>query len=276
MAAAGAASIGWLIFANGAATTLAQTGWFDGLNHRLAPSLPLLFGMGVMLYLMSVSFHYVVLTQQAGREAERRETEAMMLARDAELRALRAQLSPHFLFNSLNSISALATSDGASARRMCLRLADFLRSTLGMSDRAVVTLPEELDLVRSYLDVEMIRFGTRLRTEERIETEGPWLLPPLILQPLVENAVRHGVGRMVEDAYLRVEVSRDGPWLVAAVENAYDPDSALRPGTGMGVGNVRKRLAARYGDRFALNIRHSGGVHRVELRIPAEQQEEHG
>ncbi len=118
-----------------------------GFDRQLAPAIPHLIAVGLLLYLLSVALHYVLLAMQASREAA-------LLARDAELRALKSQVNPHFLFNCLNSISALTTSDPGRAREMCVRLSEFLRSTLGLGERESVSWKEELELARIYLEVE--------------------------------------------------------------------------------------------------------------------------
>jgi hypothetical protein len=120
----------------------------------------ILFVAGILLYLLSVAIHYVVLAMEASRAAHKREDEARVLAGRAELRALRAQINPHFLYNSLNSISALTSIDPAKAREMCIRLSDFLRNTLGLSELSSIPLRQEMDLVRSYLAIERVRFGS--------------------------------------------------------------------------------------------------------------------
>ena len=135
----------------------------------LAPHLPLLFALGVLLYLLSTGLHYAAIASVEQREAETRATEARALARESQLQALKFQLNPHFLFNSLHSIAALATLDGVRAREMCIRLSDFLRASLGLGDRESIPLREELALARSYLEVEHVRFGARLQVEEAIE-----------------------------------------------------------------------------------------------------------
>src|SRR6185369_358054 len=116
-----------------------------------------------------------------------------------ELQSLRFQLNPHFLFNSLHSSSALATIDGMRAREMCLRLAAFLRSSLGLGSRESIPMREEVELARNYLEVEQVRFGERLRVEADIDPACENCgIPPLLLQPLVENAVKHGISGLVE------------------------------------------------------------------------------
>ena len=118
-----------------------------------------LFALGALLYLLSTGLHYAALASMEQREAEQSAREARSLARESQLQALKFQLNPHFLFNSLHSIAALATIDGVRAREMCIRLSDFLRAGLGLGDRESIPLSEELALARSYLAVERVRFG---------------------------------------------------------------------------------------------------------------------
>ena len=148
----------------------------------------------MLLYLLSVALHYVLLSMESSKEAETREQEALTLARESELKALKAQINPHFLFNSLNSISALATVDGQRARDMCIKLSDFLRTTLKLGEKQRITLADELALAKAYLEVEQVRFGARLRVEIDADADcDQCVVPSLVLQPLVENAVKHGI-----------------------------------------------------------------------------------
>ena len=231
----------------------------------------LLFGMGVLLYLFSTGLHYAVLAAEVSREAERNAAEARTLAREAELRSLRNQLNPHFLFNSLHSISALATLDGARAREMCIRLADFLRSSLGMGQRESIPLREELALARSYLEVERVRFGERLRVEEEIGlTCEDCGVPPLLLQPLVENAVKHGIAALVEGGSIRLAAARSGGNVSITLENGFDPETPTGGSLGLGLAHVRRRLQVRYGEDALFDAGPHGGVYRVTLRFPCE------
>ncbi len=122
--------------------------------------------------MLSATSYYVFLAVLASREAEERAIVAQVLARDAELRALKAQVNPHFLFNSLNSISALTTSDAPKAREMCILLGDFLRRTLGLGEKLAIPLEEEMSLIHAYVAVEKIRFGARLHMEENIDQDA--------------------------------------------------------------------------------------------------------
>jgi Ca2+/Na+ antiporter len=248
---------------------------FQGLPRRLEHELPVLFGAGVMLYTLSVFFFYVLLALEASREAEARVLQASMLARDAELRALKAQVNPHFLFNSLNSISALTSSDPSKAREMCILLGDFLRRTLGLGEKQAIPLEEEMSLIRAFLAVEKIRFGARIRMEENIDKEALDVqVPPLLLQPLVENAVVHGIANLVEGGSIRLRAQCANGGLAIVIENSFDPDAPPRRRSGVGLANVRQRLAARYGNRASFGASAQGDSFRVAITLPVERQEQ--
>ncbi len=268
------ASLIWIGAAELLGYALASTAYFPGLAGRLSHTIPLLLGTGILLYLLSVNFYYVLLAVQASQEAETRMMQVSVLAREAELRALKAQVNPHFLFNSLNSISALAGSDPPKAREMCILLGDFLRRTLGLGEKNSISLDEEMSLIRAFLAVEKIRFGSRVNLEEDIDAEALTIqVPPLLLQPLVENAVAHGIANLVEGGRIRLDARcRDGV-LSIVIENPYDPDAPRRPRSGVGLANVRNRLAARYGENSRLDVNQQGEKFHVALTIPAQREE---
>lgn len=229
------------------------------------------FLIGVLLYLMSTGLHYAMLAAEASREAERRVAEAKTLAREAELQSLRFQLNPHFLFNSLHSISALATIDGARAREMCIKLAGFLRSSLGLGNRESIPLREEIELARSYLEVEQVRFGERLRVDADIDPACENCgAPPLLLQPLVENAVKHGIAGLVKGGTIRLAARRESGKVSIVVENAFDAEAAPQGDLGMGLAHVRRRLQMRYGAEASFEAGARDGVYRVALAMPCE------
>jgi LytS/YehU family sensor histidine kinase len=269
--------------AKGWASALASIEAFRGLDQQFVPDYPLLFASGVMIYLLAVALHYVLLSIEFSREMEKREIQARVLARDSELKALKAQVNPHFLFNSLNSISALTSIDAGRAREMCILLADFLRKTLGLGEKGVIPLREELELVRSFLSVEKVRFGARISVEESVVPGAlDCAVPPLLLQPLVENAVAHGISNLTEGGWIRVGVDCNGRVggddsqageLRIEVENNFDPEMPRRRGHGVGLANVRQRLATRYGDRARFEARADGDRFRVEITLPVEKIE---
>jgi hypothetical protein len=236
-------------------------------NARFQMEVPHLVAVGLLLYTVSVALHYMYLAQQASRDAE-------LLARDAELRALKAQINPHFLFNSLNSITALTTVDPARAREMCIRLSDFLRNTLGLGERETISWREELALSRTYLDVEQVRFGSRLRVEIDVDEDcGDCMVPPLVLQPLIENAVKHGIATMVEGGLIRVEGHVVDGAMEVSVENDFDPDSPTPRRNGLGLRNVRSRLATRFGDAARLTAHVENNQFRAEMVVPYSRAE---
>jgi hypothetical protein len=266
-----AAAVASLIWAGGIAWALAAA---LGLEAPYMKSRVLLFGAGVLLCQLASAFHYVLLAMETSREAQSREMEASILAREAELRALKAQIDPHFLFNSLHSISALTACDPAKAREMCILLSDFLRSSLGMGDRDQIPLGDELALARNFLAIQQVRFGARLRIEERLDDSAKTcLVPPLVLQPLVENAVTHGIATLVDGGSIELETRLSGGEVAITIENTFDPEAPRRRRTGLGLPNVRKRIAARYGPAAKFDVSENGGRFRVRLVLPAGAEE---
>jgi two-component system, LytTR family, sensor histidine kinase AlgZ len=229
-----------------------------------------LFGLGALYYLLSIVIHMLLLNAEASAVAEREAAQSRALASEAELRALKAQINPHFLFNSLNSIAALTSVDPARAREMCVLLGDFLRSSLKLADAPSIPLEQEMSLVRKYLAIEQVRFGARLRYEEAMgENCAACLAPLLLLQPLVENAVKHGIAHLLDGGSIRVEVRNTGARVRVAVENDFDPEPVCSNKGGLGLENVRRRLKARYGEESEFEVRKVDGRFRVELSFLA-------
>ena len=271
---AGSLILTWLLAAAAGGGTLAGCAWVAGwvMRKPVQGRFALFFAMGMLLYLIAAGLHYALLAIESSREAERKAGEARTLAREAQLQALKFQINPHFLFNSLHSIAALATLDGSRAREMCVRLAEFLRSSIGLETRERIPLEEELALARSYLEVERVRFGERLKVQEQIEPEcRHCAVPALLLQPLVENAVKHGIAVLVEGGCIRIGARSQAGDVIITLENSYDPDGDAAPARlGMGLAHVRRRLAMRYGDTAEIETARADGVYRVVLRLPCE------
>lgn len=263
----------WILVARMLADELSESAAFRGLDRRFSAGIPLLVGTGILFYLLSVAFYYILLGIEASRDAEARVLQASMLAREAELRALKAQVNPHFLFNSLNSISALTGSDPSKAREMCILLGDFLRRTLGLGEKSAIPLGEELSLIHAFVAVEKIRFGPRLNMVENIDPQALGMsVPPLLLQPLVENAVAHGIANLIDGGCIRLDVNLRNDELAILVENTFDPEAPLRRRNGVGLANVRQRLEARYGNRAKFGAEATGTSFRVALEFPAEKE----
>jgi len=271
LAAAALAGALWAAWGATIIWMLATLPGFSALPDSLPALTPVVVILGFLLYLLAAAVHYVLLAVDRARAEEARGEELSRLAREAELRALKEQLNPHFLFNSLNSISALTTSSPERAREMCVLLAGFLRATLGLSGRTTIPLGEELSLVRNYLEIEKVRFGDRLRVEANVDADAARCgIPPLLLQPLVENAVKHGVGPRIEGGAVTLTARRADGTIRIELVNPFDAGAEAVPGAGVGLANVRKRLAARWGDRAALETVRTEGLFRIELTIPAD------
>jgi signal transduction histidine kinase len=264
-------SLLWVQAARLIAYLLVQLPSFGGLDQKLSPQMPLLFASGFLLYTLAIASHYVILEMEESRTAQARVLETSILARDAELKALRAQINPHFLFNSLNSISALTSKDPAKAQEMCILLADFLRMTLGLGEKAIVPLREEFELLQRFLAIEKVRFGDRLCVETHVEAQAQTcLVPPLILQPLVENAIIHGIAGLPAGGTVRIAAECRGGQLQLSIENSVDPDAAPSRKGGLGLTNVRQRLDARYGKEASMSTTSEEEFFRVTLSLPAE------
>jgi hypothetical protein len=217
---------------------------------------------------------YVILqTQAAMRKRDRQLAEARTLAQTAQLTALRLQINPHFLFNTLNAISSLiVTGRNKDSEAMLSKLCGFLRTALAADGRSEVTLGEELETLQTYLEIEAIRFGDRLSVEFAAADELLELpVPNFILQPLVENAVKHGVAPTSRPVIVRVGARREGHYLILSVS---DNGRAARPdgsGSGVGLDNTRRRLEVIYGPRARLeSLAHEDGFTAL-IRLPAPQ-----
>jgi len=226
------------------------------------------------LLTLSVLAHDLLLAFQGAQASAAREAQARLLARDMELQLLRLQIDPHFLFNSLNSISALTHLDPAAARAMAIDLAQFFRQTLDLAGRERIRLEDELGLVAHYLAIEKQRLGDKLATTVDAPPDTlAALLPPLTLQPLVENALKHGLRPRDDGGHLSVQaLVRDG-WLHLAVRNPV-PDPADIPsnetGLGLGLRNLRERLAAHYAGRARVHWGATPEGFAVEISLPFE------
>jgi LytS/YehU family sensor histidine kinase len=179
-----------------------------------------------------------------------------------------AQLQPHFLFNTLNAISALVPEDPVIAQRLLARLGDLLRLSIAQHRTQLNPLADEVDFTDAYLAIEQTRLGDRLRIVRRIAPQALAVeVPALLLQPLVENAVRHGIAPLVEGGTLTIEAAVEGERLRLVV--ADDGKGADHVGDGIGLGNARQRLRQLYGDRQSLEIETAPGKgFRVTVEIP--------
>ena len=204
------------------------------------------------------------------QEQERHAAGLMVMAQEAQVRALRYQINPHFLFNTLNAIAALIRDAPDKAEDMVVQLSDFFRRSLAVNPMEDLTLAEEVELQRLYLEIERTRFPERLRLEVALEGDSAEAnVPALLLQPLVENAVKHGVARSEGSTCIRIRAQVDGQDLEIVVENDAVAEGPGSTGQKVGLQNVAERLRSRFGDQASLT---SGeipeGGFRNTLRIP--------
>lgn len=235
----------------------------------ITPDYPLLFGLGFLLYVGAVAIHYLLLEIDASREAEEAALRYRVLAREAELRAFKAQVDPHFLFNSLNAVASLCGPRPLEAREMAQRLADFFRLVLRLGALDRITLREEIELVSRYLAIEKVRFGERLTVQIDVDPQAAeCTVPPLLLQPLVENAVRHGIASVVEGGTIAIGASMEERMLRIRIDNPADPDREDVRGEGIGLANARGRLHAVSEGRALLDARETEGRFHVLIELP--------
>jgi two-component system, LytTR family, sensor kinase len=207
-------------------------------------------------------------------ENEKRRQVTEQSIREAELYKLRQQLQPHFLFNSLNSISALAGNRPEEARKMIHQLSDFLRGTIRKDELQSVTVEEELNQLSLYLEIEKVRFGHRLSTSVNIEEPCRTLeLPPMLMQPLVENAIKFGLYDTTEPITITVKVFCIDNMLNIEVTNPFDPDSSMhRQGTGFGISSLQRRLYLLFGRNDLVHSDTHENLFTITVKIPQHDQ----
>ena len=216
------------------------------------------FHQGLTVYWTTVVVAHALYYYRGLRQEEAHRERLTAQLAQAQLQALRMQIHPHFLFNTLNSISALLHKDIEAADRMIARLGDFLRLTLKSSNAHLVDFEQELEFLRCYLDIELIRFQDRLTVEMNIDPDAlTGMVPNLILQPIVENAVRHGVAKQTGHGQISIHARRQGARLIMKVEDNGPGLSSNSNGSGIGLSNTRARLEQFYGDDFKFEIANS-------------------
>jgi sensor histidine kinase YesM len=212
-----------------------------------------------------------IVVSKLEEQEESQQREAMMneLSKEAELTQLRQQLQPHFLFNSLNSINALVVSQPQQAREMVIQLSEFLRGTIRKDPQKWVSVSEELAYLRLYLDIEKVRFGHRLDIKIEVKKDAESLqLPQLLMQPLVENAIKYGLYGVIEEVSIDLSISKNQNYLMISISNPYDPEVGPGKGTGFGLSSVERRLFLVFGRKDLLETTQVDSNFNVKLKIP--------
>lgn len=249
-------------------------GWIliDDLHYQefVRASLPLRYIAGFLLIGSTAIINVLWNSQKNQNEQEKRRTDAEKLAREAELYNLRQQLQPHFLFNSLNSIVALIGSQPERAKEMVFQLSDFLRGTLRKDDQQLIPLQEEMEHLQLYLEIEKVRFGHRLDIHIDVPEEAlKASLPAMIVQPLLENAIKYGLYDTTEDVTIAIQVTSTPSSLDIQITNPYDSENnSPKKSSGFGLRSVQRRLFLLYGRADLLQTKNENDTFIAQLKIP--------
>jgi hypothetical protein len=235
----------------------------------LSKSVPIrIFVSSALAVVSGVVFIFHKRTKEM-EESQQQLANIQSMVREAELQKLQLQLQPHFLFNSLNSINALIVVQPSRAREMVQQLSDFLRATLKRADEQWITLAQEADYLRLYLSIEKVRFGHRLEVQLNLDEQLlMWLIPPLLLQPLVENAIKFGLYGTTDNVTISMNIQREGNALQVEISNPFDADMQPSEGSGFGLSGLKRRLYLLYTRNDLLTTRTEGNQFFVRLTLP--------
>lgn len=241
----------------------------------LYQTLPARFLLGLFLYSGVILLYYSFAYYANLQEKKNKETQLQALIKEAELNVLKSQINPHFIFNSLNSISSLTILRPSEARDMIIKLSEFLRYALDQDMKQTTLLKNELENIRRYLEIEKIRFGERLVYNINIHPKcEESLLPNMILQPLLENAVKHGVHESTETVIIEILCKAENNFLNISIKNNYDAEGSTKKRSGIGLQNIQNRLSLIYGRSDLFRINNSGNKFEVFLSFPQNEPKE--
>jgi len=235
----------------------------------LENSLPWELVYGTFFYLILVLFYYLVVYYRNVNERKLHETRLESTLRETELNMLKSQINPHFLFNSLNSISSLTITDPVKAQRMIIQLSDFLRYNVSSGNQVMISLEDEIENIHRYLEIEKVRFGNKLIYEFNISPACHEIkIPVMILQPLFENAVKHGVYESSEPIRITTNCTGFEKYVELRIENNFEPGAKKRKGAGLGLKNIKDRLVLIYKKDDLLKTEKLNDLFKVSLIIP--------
>ncbi|MEI8203277.1 MAG: histidine kinase [Bacteroidota bacterium] len=239
------------------------------LDVFIRSSLPLRASIGLLFYGLIVLVYYLIVYYENLRQQTLQQSELNILLQESRLNVLRTQINPHFLFNSLNSVSSLTLSQPEKAHDLVIKLSEFLRYSLQKSDEKFTSFEQELYHTHQYIDIEKVRFGARLIIEQDIAKETLQLkIPVLLLQPLIENAIKHGVYSNVKDVNVKLKASVMNENLMVEISNYYEDYNEKPAGTGTGLANIRSRLQLIYHNDHLMKIEQQPQNFCVSISIP--------
>lgn len=235
------------------------------LDHSIAWR----FTIGILFYSITILIYYLYIYYISFKEKLTRESELSHLVKETELNLLKSQLNPHFIFNSLNSVSSLTISNPLLAQEMVIKLSSFLRFALDQEKNQVIPFSRELENSLLYLDIEKTRFGNKLVFQKEVQEEcHRMLLPNMILQPLLENAIKHGVHESLSPALIHLSAKGSNHFLHIKISNTFEKDGSVKKRKGIGLRNVKERLHLLYGKNDLIKTSESEITFTVELFIP--------
>ncbi|MFA6128987.1 MAG: histidine kinase [Bacteroidales bacterium] len=243
----------------------------------LINSLPWRGISGLFFYFLIILIYYLYINSEDRKARISKESTLRLQVKEAEIERLKSQINPHFLFNSLNSVSSLIISQPEQAREMLVRLSGFLRYSLENKNNNVTTLEAELENIRYYLEIEKVRFGKRLQFDFIVPEEClKMTIPHMILQPLVENAIKHGVYESTEPVKIELKAMTNKPEiLMVEISNDFDPEAPPRKGKGIGLINTQNRLKLAFNCDHCLTVERTDNRFTIKLTIPQFVKDEH-
>ncbi len=224
---------------------------------------------GSLYYAVIVLTYYLIYYNANIQEQATRQLQLANAVKEAELKMLKFQINPHFIFNGLNSISSLTLSNPQKAQQMIIKLSNFLRYSIGQDNKETNRLEDEIKNIILYLDIEKIRFGDRLKFNNHVGKDcQDCTIPNLILQPLFENAIKHGVQESIETITIDLRAQRLANLLQIEISNNFDQEAVSHKGAGIGLENIKQRLALLYGSSELLQYGKEEQLFKVTLEIP--------
>jgi LytS/YehU family sensor histidine kinase len=235
----------------------------------LGLSIPYRFVIGILLYAFIGLGYYLIIMYRDLQDKAKAETRLNELLKESELNMLKSQINPHFLFNSLNSISSLTITDPGKAQEMVVKLSEFLRYSVSSNINTFTTLDKEMQNIQRYLEIEKIRFGEKLVFEFSMQPGcSSRHVPVMILQPLFENAIKHGVYESTEPVKVFTSCKTFPSYFEISISNDFDPSAPARKGSGIGLRNIRERLRLMYRNDSLMKTSVINNVFQVVLTIP--------
>ena len=258
---------GWVLISEKVVNEL--TSFWPEYNSFASITIAMRVAGGIFIFVMLTLVYYLMIYYNNLQDKVKSEAKLQEMLVEVELNMLKSQINPHFLFNSLNSISSLTITAPESAREMLVKLSDYLRYTISTGNSNMTTLGKEIENINRYLEIEKVRFGSKLQYRfDLTEEQLCCTIPPMILQPLYENAVKHGVYESTSEIIIQTRTWIENGYLNFRITNNFEPGVPSRKGSGVGLKNIKERLKLIYRNDKLLQTQKHEGFFKVLLTIP--------